>query len=230
MKIRFVLATVVITILSACSATVSPSNNNATMPQSNSNLVEMMNTNGNGQQNANTNSAQIRTTAKENTNAVGAAFTERMKTYNGQWFAIQYPEEFELKPRVDEMDPPATADEMYFASKDNKVEFFVFSPQWGGDPATYLEASTGETLETSKTETTGEGMDKKILTWGTFKAKNGSYLRSYLSIRAQVDTGSEVHHVFGIRYADQKTYDAYKGAYEAFKASLVQYADGYAGD
>lgn len=235
MNIRLVIvASLSTSVLCSCTLMSVPSNSNQNSVQMNNNLNATVVTNENSnavfKTNVNTNAQVVRTTAKENTNAAVVPATTKTVTYNGQWFDIKYPENFELKPRVDEMDPPATADEMYFASKDDAVEFFVFSPLWGGEPAAYLDAAPGEVLSATKSETSGEGLDKKTITWGTFKANDNSYLRSYVSIKSQVDTGSDLHHVFGIRYKDQKTYDQYKAAYEAFKQSLIQYADGYAGD
>jgi len=235
MTIRLaVVVTLSSVVLCSCAPASLSSNSNQNNGQTNANLNATVTTNANSnavlRTNGNTNAPVVRATPKENTNSAVVPVTTKTATYNGQWFDIRYPENFELKPRVDEMDPSATADEMYFASKDNSVEFFVFSPLWRGEPAAYLDAAPGEVLSATKSETSGEGLDKKTITWGTFKAKDNSYLRSYVSIKSQVDTGSDLHHVFGIRYKDQKTYDLYKGAYEAFKQSLVQYADGYAGD
>jgi len=58
----------------------------------------------------------------------------------------------------------------------------------------------------------------------TIKAKDGSYYRSFVSIKEQV-TPAVVHQVFGIKYSNKESYEYYKKAYLNFKGSLVQYSD-----
>lgn len=147
--------------------------------------------------------------------------------YRGSYFDIKYPREFIAKPTE-----PVQTDEAYFSSPDGAVEFFVFSPLWAGDPENYLEVAPTEEIVSEKTET-GEALpnqlkdSERIIRWVTIKAKDESYYRSFVSIKEQVreDGGSELHHVFGIKYKDNETYEKYKDAYEAFKNSLEQYAD-----
>ena len=136
--------------------------------------------------------------------------------YKGTWFDIKYPKEFT---------PSSIADEARFLSPDGTVEFFVFSPQWGGNPVDYLTTKASEELVSEKTDTTGADLKKKIVRWVTVKAKDGSYYRSFVSIKAQVGTGSDLHYVFGIKYENDAAYQQYRDAYIAFKASLSQYAD-----
>lgn len=152
--------------------------------------------------------------------------------YEGTWFDIEYPSEFTANPQPaeDSLNNRAQTEEATFTSPDGAVEFFVYSPLWSGEPESYLEVKPSEELVDEKEQvlTEEENPDQygdRVIRWVTIEAKDGSYTRSYVSRRAQVDTGSEVHHVFGIKYENQAAYDKYKDAYEAFKDSLIQYAD-----
>jgi len=141
-----------------------------------------------------------------------------LATYNGLWFEVKYPENFTASPSYQ-------ADEAYFLSPDQTVEFFVYSPQWTGNPENYLNVSPTEELVSESTDDTGTDYEHKVVKWATIKAKDGSYLRSYVSIKEQVGTGSDLHHVFGIKYKDEASYQKYTDAYIAFKDSLQQFAD-----
>lgn len=159
--------------------------------------------------------------------------------FRGFYFDIEYPKTFTVKPTS-----PTTVwnkityvqtDEAYFTSPDGSVEFFVYSPLWSGDPENYLTITPTEEIVSEKTET-GQALphqlkdSERVIRWVTLKAKDGSYYRSFVSIKEQVKdyTGSEwseLHHVFGIKYRDSAAYEQYRGAYVAFKESLQQYAD-----
>ena len=140
-------------------------------------------------------------------------------THHGSWFDIKYPKEFIASPAS------GKTDEARFVSADGAVEFFIFSPLWGGDPIDYLKVAANEKLVNEKVEENGAELKKQIIRWVTVKAKDGSYYRSFVSIKSQVDTGSDIHKVFGIKYKDNAAYEKYKADYLAFKKSLQQYAD-----
>jgi hypothetical protein len=153
------------------------------------------------------------------------------KLYRGTWFDVSYPATFTAAPQT----PTSTynrqttvqTDEATFTSPDGKVEFFVFSPLWSGEPKDYLTVGPREGLVDEKiVENPDNGPSGGTKTrWTTIKAEDDSYYRSFVSIQRQVGTGSEVHHVFGIKYRDTAAYEAYKAEYTAFKQSLRQYAD-----
>lgn len=175
--------------------------------------------------NTNTNVAQKELTREEyiEANTVKRVAASGTKMYEGTWFDIQYPSNFTARPPEPKEKTGTEPDEAFFTSPDKTVEFFVYSPQWGGDPKDYLQVSANEKLMNEKEESSKENGGTQTR-WATVAAKDGSYTRSYVSIKTQLETGG-VHHVFGIKYKDQKAYDRYKAAYEAFKASLMQYAD-----
>lgn len=143
--------------------------------------------------------------------------------YRGTWFDIEYPQNFTARPTT-------PTNEAFFTSPDGTVEFFVYSPLWSGNPETYLTIAPIEKVVSEKTDEVKESersgqFGDKIVRWVTIKAKDGSYYRSFVSIKEQVGTGSDLHHVFGIKYQDNESYEKYREAYVAFKKSLRQYAD-----
>lgn len=154
--------------------------------------------------------------------------------YKGDWFDISYPKDFTASPttpqRVYNGITQVDTDEARFLSPDKSVEFFVYSPQWYGEPKEYTNVAPTEKIisekieETKASERPGQYGDT-LMRWVTIEANDGSYSRSFVSIQQQLGTGSELHHVFGIKYKNKAAYDTYKNAYVAFKASLKQYAD-----
>ncbi|MFT5859826.1 MAG: hypothetical protein ACI865_001932 [Flavobacteriaceae bacterium] len=150
-------------------------------------------------------------------------FENPVDTFNGEWFKINYPFGFTVNPSepTDVYDDYTfvSTDEASFASPDETVSFFVYSPQWGGDPKNYLYPAPNEKIESDKT-TVDEIDPNNIYRWVTFADKDGNYMRSAYSKSTE-----STHLVFGIKYSDQEIYDLYKESYAAFKKSLVQYAD-----
>ena len=162
---------------------------------------------------------------KQEKNEVTIKVEPRVGTtlYRGTWFDIEYPQNFTARPTTPK-------DEAYFISPDGTVEFFVYSPLWSGNPVTYLTIAPTEEVVSEKTEEVKESersgqFGDRVLRWVTAKAKDGSYYRSFVSIKEQVGTGSSLHHVFGIKYQDSASYEKYREVYVSFKESLRQYAD-----
>ncbi|BAP56619.1 hypothetical protein THII_2322 [Thioploca ingrica] len=142
-----------------------------------------------------------------------------LSTYKGAWFDIQYPSNFKVRPSLKSSSSVSGYDSAFFTSPDGTVEFYVFSPQWNGDPIEDIAIDPEEEVyETQKQE---EKNGKKVC-WVTISAKDKAYTRSYMDVE---DTTSNTRLVFGIKYHNQKAYDKYKPAYLKFKGSLKQYAD-----
>lgn len=177
--------------------------------------------------NANTNTKIENKNTNTATPLQASLSTKETSVYHGSWFSIKYPKNFVPSPltSTDVQKDELPTDEVRFTSPDKSVEFFVYSPQWNGDPKEYLKVASNEELVSEKSENGGKDLEKFITKWATIKAKDGSYTRSYVSMKNQVDTGSDVHHVFGIKYKDAASYELHKDAYIAFKASLEQFAD-----
>jgi hypothetical protein len=147
------------------------------------------------------------------------------KAYNGNYFTVQYPSNFITHPfeptdQMDEYDFIST-DEATFTSPDGEVEFFVYSPLWGGAPESYLEARENEEITTEK-ETCDNSIEgwPKIIKWVTYTDKNGAYTRSYVSTKTE-----STDLVFGIKSINDAAYEKYKEHYLKFKESLEQFAD-----
>ncbi len=148
---------------------------------------------------------------------LAAALPAQTKTYRGEWFDIKYPSSFTVKPSMKSYEDNKQYLSAFFISPDREVEFYIYSPQWSGDP-TDIGLTGKEKLSGSTTKTTGS----VIITNWTIAAKDGSYLRSY---EEKKDTLINTTRVFGIKYKNQAAYNKYKSKYLAFKSSLVQYGD-----
>jgi hypothetical protein len=146
-----------------------------------------------------------------------------MDTFKGEWFKIDYPRGFGVHPAgpsevFNEYEFIAT-DEASFTSPDEEVQFFVYSPQWGGEPEKYLNPIKKEIVGEVK-DAFDEIDSTRTYRWVTLEDKNVKYTRSIYSKKTET-----THLIFSIKYKDQETYDEYKDQYSAFKKSLEQYAD-----
>ena len=145
--------------------------------------------------------------------------------YRGPWFDIEYPRSF--RPLAFDRAPGAVnvktfdRDGISFGSPEGAVEFYVYSPQWSGDPS-WVRPAPGEREIERSVSTEGAGPERKLLTWVTIAGPGNAWKRSYVQIR-QPDLNTEWY--FGFRYQDAAAYAAYRPAYLHFRSSLVQYAD-----
>jgi len=144
----------------------------------------------------------------------GLAGAKSVKAYKGAWFDIKYPASFQVKPQQKSASAQGY-DAVSFLSPDGLVEFYVYSPQWSGEPE-WIHRRPGETQTGYSQERAGD----KIITYIT--RKGPGYTRSYADIRQpQLNT----RWVFGYRYKNQAAYKQYRPQYMRFKQSLKQYAD-----
>ncbi len=172
--------------------------------------------------------------------------TRGWATYTGAYFTAKYPPGFKprgsLRPSVSPAPPGSEPYESaFFASPDGLVEFYVFSPQWDGEPTDIILRPETEELVATRTETKewpyckdAAGRDMVLrtrATWVTIKAKDGSYTRSYVDIRhvyAYVGESDDYiisRRTFGFKYASRTAYNRYRDRYLSFQQSLCQYAD-----
>ncbi|NOQ73624.1 MAG: hypothetical protein GQ574_16580 [Crocinitomix sp.] len=145
--------------------------------------------------------------------------------YQGNYFSIEYPSNFIAAP----LEPTVTtesytfidSDEATFTSPNGEVEFFVYSPLWGGEPQSYLEQLDNEeiTAEKETTDLDEIGFERTIK-WITYSDKDGQYSRSFVSTKTE-----STDLVFGIKSINDAAYEKYKEAYLRFKESLTQFAD-----
>jgi hypothetical protein len=140
-----------------------------------------------------------------------------VSAYTGAWFRIQYPSTFTVRPSLHSETTDRGYDSAFFTAPDDSVEFYVFSPQWTGEPTDIALRPATETALDRKQETKAG----KTVTWVSIKAKDGSYTRAYVD----TEEGS-TRLVFGIQYRNQAAYERYRAAYVQFKQSLEQFADG----
>ena len=162
-------------------------------------------------------------------NPYSPRYQMRVKKYQGAYFSIEYPEDFHV-------DTPYSKDEAYFISEDKSVEYFVYSPLWGGEPKSYLKIKSNEKLVSQKTikgKNTDPNRDKdrdvQITKWVSFAAKDGSYTRSYMHMKRKSSNESlkmsDIDLVFGFKYQNAMARKIYANAYKLFKKSLEQFSD-----
>lgn len=96
------------------------------------------------------------------------------KTFKGAWFDIKYPAPFTAKGSLKSATSDKGYESAFFESPDHTVEFYVFAPQWSGNPTDISLKNNVKVLSTD-TQNTGTQVSR----WWTIVAKNGSYTRSY---------------------------------------------------
>jgi hypothetical protein len=146
-----------------------------------------------------------------------AAAEAATSVFEGAWFRVAYPADFAVVPSL-----PSTTndgfDSAFFESPDGAVEFYVFAPQWGGNPADIALDPDHEDIAAEEIVESGG----RKLTWRTIRAKDGSYERAY---QITEDPAGPSLSVVGIKYRDTDALGAYRPAYIRFKESLELFAD-----
>lgn len=139
------------------------------------------------------------------------------KLFQGAWFQINYPADFTSMPSLRSSSADGF-DSVEFISPEGQVSFYVFAPQWGGEPTDIALDPEREFLVIEKSE---EQNGRKIQ-WSTICEQDGSYCRDIHNTTAQ--QGS-VRTTFGIKYRDQDARHQYHEDYLRFRHSLQQFAD-----
>lgn len=158
-----------------------------------------------------------------------AAPKKGWKKYTGAWFDVSYPENFKVVPDQKSRTSGDGFDSVRFVSPDGNVEFYVFSPQWGGHASALDINPKRERLTSNKSvvsdrRTGGGSLQKYAITdtWLGIEALDGSYVRFVHEHHDEIQT---TRSAFGIKCKDMATYDRYKPDYQRFRESLVQYTD-----
>lgn len=138
-------------------------------------------------------------------------------TFEGAWFDIDYPSNFQVYPSLKSLTSVDGCESVRFKSPDETVEFYVFSPQWNGEPSD-ISLKSNEKQISSDSKIPG----RITHTWWTIAANDESYLRSYYQV---TDNDLGTTYVIGIKYLNKDALAKYKEDYLLFKASLMQYAD-----
>jgi hypothetical protein len=139
------------------------------------------------------------------------------RVYKGAWFEIKYPATFEIHP-LQRSSSGQGYDSVFFTAPDASVQFYVFSPQWNGEPGDVAINSRNEVLVSQSTERKGSKTVRRV----TVKARDGSYSRSFEDTE---DEATNTRKVFGIKYRNEIAYSRYRQTYLTFKQSLRQFAD-----
>lgn len=140
------------------------------------------------------------------------------QTFRGAWFQVWVPPGFEVVPSLQSPSFVGRYDSAFFRSHDGEVEFYVYSPQWSGEPTDIAVNDATERKVTTKSATS----KVSVVTWFTVEARDGSYVRTYQDTRS-ID--GSTRSVVGLKYATNPGREAYKTDYSRFKGSLRQFAD-----
>lgn len=140
--------------------------------------------------------------------------------YRGKSFKVSYPAGWKAQPL--EAKTAKESNAATFTSPDGAMQFYVFSPQWDGEPPGIALDAAKETETAKKSD---RGMSSGVqgtFTWTTIAAKDKSYTRTYQSFKAKDEP---IHWVIGMKYANEAALAKHRADYARFKASLEQYAD-----
>lgn len=139
------------------------------------------------------------------------------KLYQGAWFSIAYPGDFEPRPSL-AADEGDSFDSAFFVATDGKVSFYVLSPQWrrAADDIVLLPARESRLEQYERMQ---EGF---LMRASLFAARDGSYERL---VESYVSTDQTVSWTFQFRYPGEHERKKYLPLYERFKASLKQFSD-----
>lgn len=155
--------------------------------------------------------------------------TRHFVKYHGAWFEINYPAGWKATSLGRSITSITGSDSARFTSPDSSAEFYVFSPQWNGNPAEIKLDPRREVLVSSRIQSASRGkmrdggyISNTTAHWYTARAKDHSYERSWVDVE---DKGLNVRNVLGIKYRNQAVYQKYKAQYAHFCKSLVQFAD-----
>ncbi|MCX7717651.1 MAG: hypothetical protein N2111_04505 [Candidatus Sumerlaeaceae bacterium] len=140
------------------------------------------------------------------------------RKFEGEWFTVEYPANFKVRPSLKLHSHQTRPDSAFFTAPGGEVEFYVFSPQWSGEPSDIMPDPKTEIVNDETTRTEG---GRTVREWD-IKARDGSYFRAIADTTAHEGT---VRWVFGIKYRDKASYDRWRPTYLRFKKSLQQFAD-----
>jgi hypothetical protein len=140
--------------------------------------------------------------------------------YRGRWFKVNYPPGWKAQPL--EAKTAKDSDAATFTSPNGAMQFYIFSPQWGGD-APGIALDPAKEVEHERKSAAGKSSDVAgTFTWIGIEAKDKSYLRNYQSFKAK---DASIHWVVGFKARSDAVLKQYRTDYERFKKSLEQYAD-----
>ena len=143
------------------------------------------------------------------------------RLFQGAWFSVRYPATFRRSPLAAQRRTGPGYDSAFFTAPDQSVQFYVFSPQWNGEPRDCQIDSRREVLVDEHVEVGWRPHGATSARQVTVRARDRSYERSWVDVATPENTRL----VFGIRYRNAAALRAYRPQYLAFKKSLAQFAD-----
>jgi len=152
--------------------------------------------------------------------AHGQTRLAQTRLFQGAWFSVRYPVTFRVSPSQRSATGPGY-DSAFFTAPDRSVQFYVFSPQWNGEPRDCQLDSRREVLVDEHVEVGRRPHGTTTARQVTVRARDRSYERSWVDMATPENTRL----VFGIRYRNAAALKAYRPQYLAFKKSLAQSAD-----
>lgn len=141
----------------------------------------------------------------------------RWLVFHGAWFEITYPADFTPVPSL-ASSTTAGYDSAEFISPDGSVSFYVYAPQWGGEPTDIVLDTQRESLVSEKR---AEQMGREVH-WLTICAKDREYCRTY---QDTMEKQGAIRTTLGIKYRDEEARSQYRQEYLKFQHSLQQFAD-----
>jgi hypothetical protein len=94
--------------------------------------------------------------------------SQASRIYQGAWFEITYPASFQARPSLRSSSAQGY-DSAFFLAPDATVEFYVFSPQWNGEPTDIAPDAFNEVIVSQTTQRSGSKIIRRV----TVKARDG---------------------------------------------------------
>lgn len=133
----------------------------------------------------------------------------------GAWFSSVVPEGFKAKSSFPSSTSVGEYDSYFYISPDEKVQFYVFSPQWTGSPNDIIFPN--EKIKVNEIQNPDGSITRE---WTLEANRQTPYIRSFTETKSE-----NTILITGFYYKDQAAYEAYKSDYEHFINSIQQYSD-----
>ena len=136
--------------------------------------------------------------------------------YESDWFAVQHPEDFAARPSLESAD--GGYESVFFDAPDGSASFYVFSPQWGGQPLDIVVQPDREREVAADVIQTERGT-RTVRTIASIEDE------SVRVVEENREGDGAVFWVTAFEYRDESAQKRYADAYGRFKDSLEQFAD-----
>lgn len=136
-------------------------------------------------------------------------------TVQGAWFKVKVPKGFHALPSVHSLTATENYDSYFYSSPDGKVKFYIYSPQWTGNPNDIVFPNEKIKVETA------ENNDGSITrTWTLRPNRQNPFIRTFTERKSENSVL-----ITGFYYKDEAAFNEYKDEFEEFNSSVVQFAD-----